>query len=445
VRVLLGSAKTAKIESTAAWTVTDAAGSKLALDPGALLLKAKLALADHPELQPPFTFVSKEPLLVGNVPYRGKLNVSSDGKLVQVIDTLGLESYLKGVVPAEMPSAWPTEALKAQAVAARSYALANVTTGRAFDLYGDTRSQVFGGVKVENAATSAAVDATKGQVVLYGGKVADTLFFSTSGGRTASYAEATGTAVPYLVSVPDPYDTLSPFHDWGPVLLDAATVAKQLKVASPISALRAVTGPSGRVQSVTLTAAADASATFTGAQVRAALGLRSTWFTPVLLALQPQAKTMTYGGAVSLTGFARGAAALSLEAKTAVGDWSAAGDLTLGADGSFSTIVRPQATTSYRLAWAGARTGLARISVAPRVDASISPAAASGTIHPAVAGAVVQLQRQAGTSWTTVSAGTTDAAGAWRFPGPLQAGAYRVRSAPGHGLVPGVSASTTLP
>src|SRR5207253_5381767 len=149
----------------------------------------------------------------------------------------------KGVVPAEMPSSWPTEALKAQAVAARSYALANVTTGRAFDLYGDTRSQVFGGVKVENAATSAAVDATKGQVVLYKGKVANTLFFSTSGGRTASAAEATGVAVQYLVPVADPYDTASPYHDWGPLLLDAAAVARELKLSSPTADLQTVTGP----------------------------------------------------------------------------------------------------------------------------------------------------------------------------------------------------------
>ena len=65
-------------------------------------------------------------------------------------------------------------------------------------------------------ATNDAVDATKGEVVLYDGKVANTLFFSTSGGRTASAAEATGTGVPYLVSVLDPYDTASPYHDWGP-------------------------------------------------------------------------------------------------------------------------------------------------------------------------------------------------------------------------------------
>ena len=95
-----------------------------------------------------------------------------------------------------------------------------------FDLYGDTRSQVYGGIAGESPATSAAVAATKGEVVLYDGKVADTFFFSSSGGRTVSALEATGTAVPYLVSVADPYDTLSPYHDWGPMVMDAAKVAK---------------------------------------------------------------------------------------------------------------------------------------------------------------------------------------------------------------------------
>ena len=97
---------------------------------------------------------------------------------------VGLEQYLKGVVPSEMPSKWPAAALEAQAVAARSYALANLTKGRPYDLYGDARSQVYGGIDGGVACASAAVDATKGQVVLYNGKVANTLFFSTSGGRT---------------------------------------------------------------------------------------------------------------------------------------------------------------------------------------------------------------------------------------------------------------------
>jgi stage II sporulation protein D len=443
VRVLLASAKTTTIESTAGWTVTDSAGTKVMLDPGALVLKAKLALADHPELQPPFTFVGKQPLIVGKVAYRGKLNVSSDGKLVQVIDTVGLESYLKGVVPAEMPSSWPPEALKAQAVAARSYALANVTTGRAFDLYGDTRSQVFGGVKAENAATSAAVDATKGQVVLYKGKVANTLFFSTSGGRTASALESTGLNVPYLVPVADPYDSGSPYHDWGPVLLDAAVVAKQFKLASPIADLQTTTGPSGRVKSLTVVSDDDSQVTMTGNQVRGALELRSTWFTPALLRLLPKSKTMTYGGALSLTGRARGTDQVSLEAKPFGLDWAPVGDLLLDADGAFSTIVHPQVATQYRLVWGDVRAGLAKIAVAVRVEATVQQGVVTGTTKPAVAAAPVQLQWSAdgATAWETVASSTTDDTGGFSLgaPSPEATGGYRVRVAPGHGLAPGVS------
>src|SRR5262249_55614070 len=149
--------------------------------------------------------------------------------------------------------------------------------------YGDTRDQVYGGVKAESANAGAAVDATKGQVVLYGGKVARTLFFSTSGGRTASAAESTGTAVPYLVPVTDPYDTASPYHDWGPMVMDAAAVAKKLKLASPIADVQAVRGPSGRVKSLTVVAGDESQVTMTGSRVRTALDLRSTWFTPALL------------------------------------------------------------------------------------------------------------------------------------------------------------------
>ena len=448
VRVLLASAKQTTIESMTPWTVVDSSGTKTMLDPGVLVLKAKLALTGHPELQPPFTFVGKQPLIVGKVPYRGKLSVSSDGKLIQVIDTVGLESYLKGVVPAEMPSAWPPEALKAQAVAARSYALANVTTGRPFDLYGDTRSQVFGGVKVEDAATSAAVDATKGQVVLYKGKVANTFFFSTSGGRTASAFESTGLTVPYLVPVADPYDTASPYHDWGPVLFDAAVVAKQFKLASPIADLQTTTGPSGRVESLTVVSDDESQVTMNGNQVRGALELRSTWFTPALLQLLPKSKTMTYGGALSLTGRAAGVDPLSLdqvslEAKAFGLDWAAIGDLLLDANGAFSTIVRPQVATQYRLGWGDVRAGLAKIAVAVRVDATVQQGIATGTTKPVVAYAPAELQWSAdgATGWQTVATSTTDDTGAFTLsaPSPETAGAYRVRVVPGHGLAPGLS------
>jgi stage II sporulation protein D len=441
VRVLLSEKKRTSLNSAVAWSVTDAAGTKVPLDPGVLALSTNLAIAGHLALKPPFSFVGRQPLVVDGKPYRGKITVSSDGKHLQVIDMVGLEAYLKGVVPSEMPSNWPSEALKAQAVAARSYALANLTKGRPFDLYGDTRDQVYGGIDAEFPTASDAVDATKGQVVLYNGKVADTLFFSTSGGRTTSSLEATGDAVPYLVSVDDPYDTLSPYHDWGPVLFDATKLAKEMKVAGPVSDLQTTTGPSGRVETVKLVSADDSHVTMTGAQMRSDLELRSTWFTSALLSLLPSAKTMTYGGAVSLAGFARGAASLTLESRAPGLDWAPAGDLVLDANGAFSTIVKPTVATQYRLAWGTVRAGLARISVAPRVDAQVAAAGAQGTIKPAVPGAAVELQQQAGAGWTTVTSTVADAAGAWRFTGPLAPATYRVRCAPGHGLAPGVSAA----
>src|SRR4051812_32121459 len=286
VRVLLVEGKKVTLDSVVGWRVTDWAGRRVAPAPRTLVLKPKLAVPGKP-LTPPLTFTSNQPLVVNGKPYRGKIRVLGDGKTLQVIDVLGLEAYLKGVVPAEMPSAWSSEALKAQAVAARSYALANLTKGGQYDLFADTRSQVYGGVDAEVTATSDAVDATKGEIVLYNGKVANTLFFSTSGGRTASAAEITGTAVPYLVSVADPYDTASPYHDWGPMLFDAAKVSKQLKLPGALTDLRVTPGPSGRAKTVLALTADDRQVTLSGSQLRTLLELRSTWFIPSLLSLAP--------------------------------------------------------------------------------------------------------------------------------------------------------------
>jgi hypothetical protein len=252
--------------------------------------------------------------------------------------------------------------------------------------------------------------------------------------------------VPYLVPVSDPYDTLSPYHDWGPVVLDAAKVTKALKLSAPLADVQLTKGPSGRARSVTVVSDDDSHVTLTGNQVRTALGLRSTWFTPALLKLSPAAKTMTYGGAVSLTGVARGVEAVALESRTAaLALWAPAGELMLGPDGSFSTIVRPQATTQYRLAWGDVRAGLAKIAVAPRVDATVSPSAIGGVIRPVLTGVTVQLQQQAGTAWTTVATTLTDASGGWSFAGASPPGSYRVRCVPGQGLAAGLSSTLVVP
>ncbi len=149
--------------------------------------------------------------------FRGNLEVraSSLGG-VSAINALDIEDYIRGVVAGEMPSGWPQEALRAQAVAARTYALATSKDGDGFDQYADTRSQVYNGISGETAPTNAAVAATAGEIVAYKGKPIVTYYFSTSGGQTENIENVFLGAKPepYLVSVDDPYDDASPRHRW---------------------------------------------------------------------------------------------------------------------------------------------------------------------------------------------------------------------------------------
>jgi len=156
--------------------------------------------------------------IAGAGTYRGALEVvptASDVGSLNVIDALALEQYVKGVIPNESPPSWPQAELRAQAVESRSFALSAGVGGNGFDLYDDTRSQVYDGLESETAATDEAAEATKGQVVMYGGKVAETFFSACSGGYTESVQNVFfGPPVPYLVGVPDPYDYYCPLHDW---------------------------------------------------------------------------------------------------------------------------------------------------------------------------------------------------------------------------------------
>jgi stage II sporulation protein D len=148
--------------------------------------------------------------------YRGGLDLvpteSAAGSL-NVVNRLNVNSYARGSVPGEVPPEWPLATLKAFAVACRSIALSTDVGGNGFNLYADTRTQVYGGVKLEDERTDRAVRSTKGQVAMYGGAVAQTTYFSSSGGRTES-GFLGAPDVPYLQSVNDPYDYYSPLHEW---------------------------------------------------------------------------------------------------------------------------------------------------------------------------------------------------------------------------------------
>ncbi len=294
VRVLLvESAPATTIASTVPFTVLDRAGVVHKVPAGPLVLRPKLSLpsVDGPVRVPGPLVVrpgKKAPLSLDGHAYRGRLEITVKGSFLRVVNFVKLEDYLQGVIAGEMPHRWPLEALKAQAVAARSYALASLVKGKPFDLYSDVRSQVYRGVEGETARTSEAVRATSGEVVIYGGRVATTYYFSTSGGRTASAADVFGTPVPYLLSRPDPYDEASPHHRWGPELLGARTLQSKLALDGRVLDALGVPTASGRLRSLTVQTD-QGPETVTAGLLRTSLGLRSTWITVGVLRLdQPR-------------------------------------------------------------------------------------------------------------------------------------------------------------
>ena len=149
--------------------------------------------------------------------YRGNFTVSARGQTLTVVNLVGLEDYLKGVLPSEVPVGWPMEALKAQAVAARTYALYKraQNDGEDYDLLSDINDQVYGGMDRENENTTRAVLFTKGEILVHDKRLIKAYFHSTCGGRTENAVDVFGgETVPYLKSVHCNYDRRSPYHVW---------------------------------------------------------------------------------------------------------------------------------------------------------------------------------------------------------------------------------------
>lgn len=148
--------------------------------------------------------------------YRGGVEVlRQTGSDMTVINVLPLEEYLYGVVPGEIGASSPVEALKAQAVAARTYTINNLSKYKHlnFNLCTTTYSQVYKGYSVEHPATNKAIEDTKGEIVTYNGKPAAVFYFSSSGGKTEDVKNVWGSdGYPYLVSVDDPYESGTSWH-----------------------------------------------------------------------------------------------------------------------------------------------------------------------------------------------------------------------------------------
>ena len=215
--------------------------------------------------------------------YRGKLRFVASGNRLKIINVVGLESYLRGVVPAEMQASWALEALKAQAVAARTYTVTSLKPYADYDICATTECQEYRGVAIEHPRSDRAIADTAGQVLTYGGQFARTYYHSDSGGVLASSAEVWSRAHPYLVAQTD-VEISSPHRRWEKVI-DAEKVAASLeprgKGVGTVLALRVLSySESGRVTSLEVMGSAG-STVLSGTKLTKLLrewGLKSTRF-----------------------------------------------------------------------------------------------------------------------------------------------------------------------
>ena len=226
-------------------------------------------------------------LQVAGRPYRGLIEIrrTAQGRLT-VINEVDLEEYLYSVVRSEMDPRWPAEALRAQAIAARSLALYSLGRfgAEGYDVRPTTDSQVYGGVVSEDPRTTAAVEATRGQIMRFDGRPVFAAYHTDSGGATENSEFVWGTVRPYLRGVADPYSRDAPNHEWT-LRIDLATVEARVPRASrPAGALQRIevasTSPSGRVMTLRLSSMGGV-VEMRGTDFRNAVGvgvLRSTLF-----------------------------------------------------------------------------------------------------------------------------------------------------------------------
>ena len=174
--------------------------------------------------------------------YRDYLTFNRLGNAIDVINYVSLNHYLYGVVPMEMPSSFPLEALKAQAIAARNFVLANknkhLTSG--YNLCDSTDCQVYGGYDRETVNTNRAVDETEGIVIKYNGEIVNATYHSNSGGYTEDCENVWGGSIPYLKAVNDEYSKDAPNTDWKMIFSSENIQGKLLKIGIDIGEIESL-------------------------------------------------------------------------------------------------------------------------------------------------------------------------------------------------------------
>ena len=211
---------------------------------------------------------------LGSRRYRGRVQLLVRGGQVQVVNHLGIETYLTSVVGSEMPHKWPLQALQAQAVAARTYALRQRGKAGDFDVKATVSSQVYRGVESETPSTIEAVESTRSLVLVHGGRLINAVFHSSSGGATEPSGEVWRNQLPYLVSVAD-HDQHSPVHRWNKRFDDdeLRDLFREIGGVKRLQVLK--TSSTGRVRTARVQGP-HGSLVLTGRELRKRLGLKST-------------------------------------------------------------------------------------------------------------------------------------------------------------------------
>ena len=211
---------------------------------------------------------------LGSRRYRGRLQLLVRGGQVQVVNHLGIETYLASVVGSEMPHKWPLPALQAQAVAARTYALRQRGKSGDFDVKATVASQVYRGVESETPSTIEAVESTRSLVLVHAGRLINAVFHSSSGGATEPSGEVWRNQLPYLVSVAD-HDQHSPVHRWNK-RFDNDELRGLFRETGGVKSLQVLKKSStGRVRTARVKGPRG-SLVLTGRELRKRLGLKST-------------------------------------------------------------------------------------------------------------------------------------------------------------------------
>jgi stage II sporulation protein D len=371
----------------------------------------------------------RAPLEFDGREYHGTLALRSSGGRVSVINGLDLDTYLRGVVPSESPSHWPLAALEAQAVAARSYAVSELRPSSWYDLLPTTSDQVYGGVRAERPRTDHAVYATLGEVLTWGGQVARTYYSSSSGGRTEAVQDAWpgSSPIPYLRSVPDPYDVYSPHHDWGPYGFSGPRLAARLGLGSAVESVQVHRDDSWRARSVSFHLASGAVITRSAASVVKALHLLSTWFSIGELRLEASSSRVLYGNRVTVAARAANVKGALLQERSADGAWRTVREVRHPA----LLHLQPRASTAFRLLAPGTSGTSVSVAVAPRLRVqALSPRLIAGEVSPRP-DAPVAVWRLVRGRWRVVAHPILDSQGRFRTPLPLRPVDYRITVAAG--------------